>query len=79
MARLFWRRRETFGSILMILILLEFNHSVFVALTERSGAIQARIVVLIAVFGHRSKIDASGLRFHDSSDHAGIQRAVAVA
>jgi uncharacterized membrane protein (DUF373 family) len=41
--------QETFGSILTILILLEFNHSVFVALTERSGAIQARIVVLIAV------------------------------
>jgi len=41
--------QETFGSILTILILLEFNHSVFVALTERSGAIQAQIVVLIAV------------------------------
>ncbi|PZR88096.1 MAG: hypothetical protein DLM68_07865 [Hyphomicrobiales bacterium] len=41
--------QETFGSILTILILLEFNHSVFVALMERSGAIQARIVVLIAV------------------------------
>jgi uncharacterized membrane protein (DUF373 family) len=41
--------QETFGSILTILILLEFNHSVFVAITERSGAIQVRIVVLIAV------------------------------
>jgi uncharacterized membrane protein (DUF373 family) len=41
--------QETFSSILAILILLEFNHSVFVALVERSGAIQVRIVVLIAV------------------------------
>jgi uncharacterized membrane protein (DUF373 family) len=35
--------------ILAIVILLEFNHSIYVALTERSGAIQARIVVLIAI------------------------------
>jgi uncharacterized membrane protein (DUF373 family) len=41
--------QDTFGLILTIVILLEFNHSIYVALTERSGAIQARIVVLIAV------------------------------
>jgi uncharacterized membrane protein (DUF373 family) len=41
--------QDTFGSILTIVILLEFNHSIYVALTERSGAIQARIVVLIAI------------------------------
>jgi uncharacterized membrane protein (DUF373 family) len=41
--------QDTFGSILTVLILLEFNHSIFVALTQRSGAIQVRTVVLIAV------------------------------
>ena len=41
--------QDTFGLILTILILLEFNHSVYVALTEHSGAIQARILVLIAI------------------------------
>jgi uncharacterized membrane protein (DUF373 family) len=41
--------QDTFGLILTVVILLEFNHSIYVALTERSGAIQARIVVLIAI------------------------------
>jgi uncharacterized membrane protein (DUF373 family) len=41
--------QETFGSILTVLILLEFNHSIFVALTQRTGAIQVRVVVLIAI------------------------------
>jgi uncharacterized membrane protein (DUF373 family) len=41
--------QDTFGSILTILILLEFNHSVQVAVSHGSGAIQVRIVVLITV------------------------------
>ena len=41
--------QDTFGLILTIVILLEFNHSIYVALRERSGAIQARIVVLIVI------------------------------
>jgi uncharacterized membrane protein (DUF373 family) len=41
--------QDTFGSILTILILLEFNHSVQVAISHRAGVIQVRIVVLIAV------------------------------
>jgi uncharacterized membrane protein (DUF373 family) len=41
--------QDTFGLVLTIIILLEFNHSIYVALTQRSGAIQARTVVLIAV------------------------------
>jgi uncharacterized membrane protein (DUF373 family) len=35
--------------LLTIVILLEFNHSVYVALMQGSGAIQTRIVVLIAI------------------------------
>jgi uncharacterized membrane protein (DUF373 family) len=41
--------QDVFGSILTVLILLEFNHSIFVALTQRTGAIQVRLVVLIAI------------------------------
>lgn len=41
--------QDTFGSILTVLILLEFNHSVHVAVSQRTGAVQVRIVVLIAV------------------------------
>ncbi len=41
--------QDTFGQILTVVILLEFNHSIYVALSERAGAIQTRIVVLIGV------------------------------
>jgi uncharacterized membrane protein (DUF373 family) len=41
--------QDTFGLILTVVILIEFNHSIFVAVTERSGAIQTRTVVLITV------------------------------
>jgi len=41
--------QDAFGSTLTIIILLEFNHSIYVALTQKSGAIQVRIVVLIAI------------------------------
>ncbi len=41
--------QDTFGSILIILILLEFNHSIQLAIKHRTGAIQVRMVVLIAI------------------------------
>jgi uncharacterized membrane protein (DUF373 family) len=41
--------QDAFGSILTVLILLEFGHSIAVAVARRSGAIQVRIVVLIVV------------------------------
>ena len=41
--------QDIFGSILTVLILLEFNHSIAVALARKSGIIQVRIVVLIAI------------------------------
>jgi len=41
--------QDTFGSILIVLILLEFNHSLHLAIKHRSGAVQVRMVVLIAV------------------------------
>lgn len=41
--------KDVFGSILTILILIEFNHSIALALSHRSGVLQVRYVVLIAV------------------------------
>ncbi len=41
--------QDTFGSILIVLILLEFNHSLHLAIKHRTGAVQVRMVVLIAV------------------------------
>jgi uncharacterized membrane protein (DUF373 family) len=41
--------QDTFGLVLTVVILLEFNHSIYVALTQRTGAIQTRLVVLITV------------------------------
>jgi uncharacterized membrane protein (DUF373 family) len=41
--------QDTFGSVLIVLILLEFNHSLQVAIKHRTGAIQVRMVVLIAI------------------------------
>jgi uncharacterized membrane protein (DUF373 family) len=41
--------QDAFGSFLTVLILLEFNHSIATSLRRRSGAIQARVVVLIAI------------------------------
>ncbi len=41
--------QDAFGSFLTVLILLEFNHSIAMSLRMRSGAIQVRVVVLIAI------------------------------
>lgn len=41
--------QDAFGSFLTVLILLEFNHSIATSLRMRSGAIQVRVVVLIAI------------------------------
>lgn len=41
--------QDTVGLILTILILLEFNHSVWVSLTEHSGAAQVRMLVRITI------------------------------
>jgi len=41
--------KDVFGSILTILILIEFNHSIALALSEKSGILQARPIVLITI------------------------------
>lgn len=41
--------KDVFGSILTILILIEFNHSIALAITNKSGVLQARYIVLITI------------------------------
>jgi uncharacterized membrane protein (DUF373 family) len=48
--------QDAFGSILTVVILLEFNHSIFLALRTRTGAIQVRVVVLIAILAIARKL-----------------------
>jgi uncharacterized membrane protein (DUF373 family) len=48
--------KDTFGLILTVIILVEFNHSIVLAIRQRSGAIQVRIIVLIAIIVIARKI-----------------------
>jgi uncharacterized membrane protein (DUF373 family) len=41
--------KDAFGLILTVIILVEFNHSIVLAIRQRSGAVQVRIVVLITI------------------------------
>ena len=41
--------KDTFGLILTVIILVEFNHSIVLAVRQRSGAVQVRIIVLITI------------------------------
>jgi uncharacterized membrane protein (DUF373 family) len=48
--------KDTFGLILTVIILIEFNHSIVLAIRQRSGAIQVRIIVLITIIVVARKI-----------------------
>lgn len=48
--------QDAFGAILTVLILLEFSHSIALAIRTRSGAIQVRVVVLIAILALARKL-----------------------
>ncbi|HEY1300270.1 MAG TPA: phosphate-starvation-inducible PsiE family protein [Stellaceae bacterium] len=41
--------KETFGLILSVLILIEFNHSIVLAMRRHSGVLQVRVIVLITI------------------------------
>jgi uncharacterized membrane protein (DUF373 family) len=71
--------QDIFGSILTVLILLEFNHSIAVALHEKTGIIQARIVVLIAILVIARKIillDFKSASVESLAGHAGVALAL---
>lgn len=71
--------QDVFGSILTILILLEFNHSIAVSLKQKTGIIQARIVVLIAILVIARKIillDFKAASIETLAGHAGVALAL---
>ncbi|HZO45589.1 MAG TPA: phosphate-starvation-inducible PsiE family protein [Xanthobacteraceae bacterium] len=71
--------QDVFGSILTILILLEFNHSIAVSLKQKTGIIQARIVVLIAILVITRKIillDFKSASIETLAGHAGLALAL---
>lgn len=41
--------KDTFGLILGLLILIEFNHSIALAMRNRSGVLQVRVIILLAI------------------------------
>jgi uncharacterized membrane protein (DUF373 family) len=41
--------KDTFGLILSLLIMLEFNHSIVLAMRRRSGVLEVRVIILIAI------------------------------
>lgn len=41
--------KDTFGLVLSVLILIEFNHSIALAMRRRSGVLQVRVIVLISI------------------------------
>jgi uncharacterized membrane protein (DUF373 family) len=64
--------QDVFGSILTILILLEFNHSIALSIANKSGIIQARTVVLIAVLVIARKIILLDFKTATLETYAGI-------
>ena len=71
--------QDVFGSILTVLILLEFNHSIAVSLKQKTGIIQARIVVLIAILVIARKIillDFKTASIETLAGHAGVALAL---
>lgn len=71
--------QDVFGSILTILILLEFNHSIAVSLKQKTGIVQTRIVVLIGILVIVRKIillDFKTASIEALAGHAGVALAL---
>ena len=64
--------QDVFGSLLTVLILLEFNHSIATSLGNRSGILQARVVVLIAILVVARKIILLDFKTATLQNFAGI-------
>lgn len=67
--------KDVFGSLLTILILIEFNHSIASSLTEKSGVLQARYIVLITIMVIARKVillDFSTASFESLIGIAGV-------
>ena len=64
--------QDIFGSLLTVLILLEFNHSIATSLSNRSGILQARVVVLIAILVVARKIILLDFKTATLENFAGV-------
>jgi uncharacterized membrane protein (DUF373 family) len=64
--------QDVFGPILTILILIEFNHSIALALTKKSGTLQARTIVLIAILVIARKVILLDFKTATLENFAGI-------
>ena len=64
--------QDVFGSLLTVLILLEFNHSIATSLTNRSGILQTRVVVLIAILVVARKIILLDFKTASLANLAGV-------
>ena len=64
--------QDVFGSLLTVLILLEFNHSIATSLGNQSGVLQARMVVLIAILVVARKIILLDFKTATLANFAGI-------
>ena len=64
--------QDVFGSLLTVLILLEFNHSIATSLHNKSGILQARVVVLIAILVVARKIILLDFKTATLQNFAGI-------
>ncbi len=64
--------QDVFGSLLTVLILLEFNHSIATSLGNKSGVLQARVVVLIAILVVARKIILLDFKTATLENFAGI-------
>lgn len=71
--------KDVFGSILTVLILIEFNHSIALSLTKRSGVLLARYIVLITIMVVARKVillDFSSASFESFIGIGGIALAM---
>jgi uncharacterized membrane protein (DUF373 family) len=73
--------QDTFGSILTVLILLEFTHSVHTSIRHRSAIIEARSIILIAVIVVARKlilVDFQTATWQQVTTYGGIALALGV-
>jgi len=73
--------QNTFGSILTVLILMEFTHSVYTSIKNRSVVIEARAIVLIAVIVIARKlilVDFKSASMEEVAAYGGIALALGI-
>ena len=56
-----WTEQSVFGEILIVLIALEFNHTLQYVIARERGIIQAKVVILIAALALVRKIIVTDL------------------